>query len=101
VRVWYAGPSSPELHIARVQRRVQRGGHDIPESDIRQRYQTSRLNLIRLMPKLRELRVYDNSFEADPEHGQSTQVRLILHRALGRIVGPEDLSQTPEWAKPS
>jgi hypothetical protein len=53
------------------------------------------------MPKLRELRVYDNSFEADPEHGQSTQVRLILHRALGRIVGPEDLSQTPEWAKPS
>jgi predicted ABC-type ATPase len=100
VRVWYAGLSSPELHIARVRRRVQRGGHDIPESDIRRRYETSRLNLIRLMPKLTELRVYDNSFEADPERGQSTQIRLILQMAHGTIVGPEDLSQTPEWAKP-
>ena len=52
VRVWYAGLSSPELHLARVRRRHLRGGHDIEEADIRRRYDTSRVNLIRLLPKL-------------------------------------------------
>jgi predicted ABC-type ATPase len=48
VNVWYAGLSSPELHIERVRARVRKGGHDIPETDIRRRYQYSRLNLIHL-----------------------------------------------------
>jgi hypothetical protein len=26
--------------------------------------------------------------------------RLVLHLEGGRIVGPQDLSQTPDWAKP-
>lgn len=100
VRVWYAGLSSPELHIARVRQRHLRGGHDIPESDIRRRYETSRINLIRLLPRLTELRAYDNSVEADPDQGKLPQVRLVLHTLTGRIVGPEDLERTPEWAKP-
>ncbi|MGH8574211.1 MAG: hypothetical protein ACREX8_16790 [Gammaproteobacteria bacterium] len=37
VHVWYAGLSSPELHIERVRSRVRKGGHDIPEADIRRR----------------------------------------------------------------
>ena len=100
VFVWYAGLRSPELHMARVRQRVLRGGHDIPESDIHRRYESSRLNLIRLLPQLAELRLYDNSVEADPEQAQPPQVRLILHVVRSKIVGPEDLEQTPEWAKP-
>src|SRR5688572_18354280 len=69
VRIWYVGLSSPELHIARVRSRVARGGHDVPDTKIRERYDRSRLNLIHLMPKLTELRVYDNSQEADPHAG--------------------------------
>src|SRR5207244_10369114 len=69
VRVWYVGLASPELHIARVRARVARGGHDIPAGHIRARYDSSRLNLIRLLPRLTELRVYDNSAEADPRAG--------------------------------
>src|SRR2546422_249866 len=65
VRIWYVGLSSPELHIARVHSRVGRGGHDIPETKIREQYDSSRLNLIQLMPKVTELRVYDNSHEAE------------------------------------
>ena len=42
IYIWYVGLSSPELHIARVQSRVRRGGHDIPERDIRRRYEHSR-----------------------------------------------------------
>ena len=44
VRIWFVGLSNPELHIARVRQRVERGGHAIPESDIRRRYESSRLN---------------------------------------------------------
>ncbi len=38
VRVWYVALQSPELHLARVRARVARGGHDIPEADVRRRY---------------------------------------------------------------
>jgi predicted ABC-type ATPase len=100
VRVWYVGLSSPELHIARVRARVARGGHDIPEADIRRRWDTSRLNLIRLLPTLTELRVYDNSGNADPEAGASPAPLLILHVRRGRIAAPRDLGGTPAWAKP-
>ena len=31
VVIWYVGLESPETHIDRVQARVRRGGHDIPE----------------------------------------------------------------------
>jgi len=72
----------------------------LPEADIRRRYQYSRLNLIHLLPKLTALRVYDNSAEADPATGQAPTPRLLLHLDHGKIVGPADLSQTPDWAKP-
>jgi hypothetical protein len=100
VRVWYAGLSSPELHMARVRKSHARGGHDIPEADIRRRYDTSRLNLVRLLPRLTELRVYDNSVEADPQSGRSPRPLLVLHMFRGRIRNPKDLTKTPVWAKP-
>src|SRR4029453_1515646 len=99
VRMWFVGLSSPELHLARVRARVARGGHDIPEEKIRERYDRSRINLIELMPQLTELRVYDNSFEAAPHAGRTPQRTLILHVASGRVVEMVELSKTPQWAK--
>jgi predicted ABC-type ATPase len=99
VRMWYVGLSSPEHHIARVRARVAKGGHDIPESRIRERYHASRLNLIRLLPSLSELWVYDNSEEADPDAGMAPEPKLVVHIRRGAIVGPRDLSRTPDWAK--
>ena len=100
LRVWYAGLASPELHIERVRRRVAKGGHDIAEADIRRRYDQSRLNLIRLLPRLTELRLYDNSEEADPDAGREPAPRLLLHWRSGRIVAPRDFKDTPDWGKP-
>jgi predicted ABC-type ATPase len=100
VRVWYVGLASAEMHIERVRQRVRLGGHDIPEADIRRRYRHSRLNLVQLLPALTELRVYDNSAAADPAEGHAPRPVLLLHVERGRIVGPPDLSSTPEWAKP-
>ena len=99
VRMWYVGLSSPELHIARVRARVARGGHDIPATTIRDRYVRSRLNLIQLLPKLTELRVYDNSENADPHAGGVPEPKLLLHWAGGKVMRC-DLVHTPEWAKP-
>ena len=100
VRIWYVGLASPELHIERVRNRVRAGGHDIPESSIRRRWRHSRLNLIQLLPVLTELRVYDNSAQADPVTAKAPKPVLVLHVARGDIVGPADLAETPEWAKP-
>ncbi len=98
--VWYVGLENPELHVERVAARVRRGGHHIPEDVIRRRYERSRLNLVNLLPSLTALRVYDNSGHADPEAGGLPVPRLVLHLENGHILGPEDLSQTPGWAKP-
>ncbi|KZS58048.1 AAA family ATPase [Mycobacterium ostraviense] len=100
VRIWYVGLASPEVHIERVRRRVDAGGHDIPEADIRRRWRHSRLNLVRLLPALTELRMYDNSQDADPGEGKAPRPELVLHVVRGQIVGPPDLSSTPGWAKP-
>lgn len=100
VRIWYVGLATPELHIARVRSRVAAGGHDIPEAKIRERYEKSVLNLVDLMPKLTELRVFDNSEEGDPRRGLAPRPRLLLHMNHGKIVDSCDLTRTPEWAKP-
>lgn len=99
VRIWYVGLNGPELHLARVRARVAKGGHDIPETKVRERYDRSRLNLIRLLPNLTELRVYDNSLEADPANGQAPSPLLILHLFKGRRVAGCDLRKVPQWAK--
>jgi predicted ABC-type ATPase len=100
VKMWYVALASAELHVARVQVRVLKGGHDIPSEKIRERYDRSRENLVRLLPRLTELRVFDNSADADPQAGHTPEPRLVLHTRRGAILTmcqPEDV---PEWAKP-
>lgn len=99
VFVWYVGLAGAELHVARVRARVRDGGHDIPEALIRERYERSRLNLIALLPSLSELRLFDNSAETPPA-SEPPQPRLLLHLERSAIVGPPDLTATPEWARP-
>ncbi len=100
VRIWYVGLASPELHIQRVRARAARGGHDVPEQRIRKRYVRSLLNLLRLLPKLTELRLYDNTLEADLQAGAAPQPALILHLDRGRLATVCELASTPAWAKP-
>jgi len=99
VKIWYAGLESAELNIARVKARVEQGGHDIPEADIRKRWDTSRRNLLRLLPPIDSLRLYDNSTEADPKKGTPPRPELLLHIAGKKIVGIAP-KEAPEWAKP-
>ena len=100
LHVWFCGLASPEMHLARVARRVAQGGHDIPAAKIRERWRTSRENLIRLLPLIHHLRVYDNSAEADPAEGHAPRPVLWLEMVEGRITAPSDLSGAPAWVQP-
>jgi len=99
VRIWYVGLSSPELHIERVRERVARGGHDIPDEKIRERWEGSRKNLIRLLPRVAELVMYDNSATVALEEGEVPRPVKLLHVRNGlRYLPP--LEGVPAWAKP-
>jgi predicted ABC-type ATPase len=100
LHMWFCGLASPELHLRRVRSRVAHGGHDIPEEKIRERWNRSRQNLIRLLPLIDHLRVYDNSAEADPAEGHRPKPVLLLEMKRGKITAPSDLSGAPDWAKP-
>jgi predicted ABC-type ATPase len=100
----FCGLATAELHLRRVQARVAAGGHDIPVEKIRERWTRSRMNLIRLLPLLARLQVFDNSAEAAPGEPIPDPV-LLLEMAGGRLAFPaaDDaaaLAATPDWARP-
>jgi len=104
VLMWFCGLSTPEQHIARVQARVQAGGHPIAEGDIRRRWPLALQNLISLVPVLAALQVYDNSAEAAPGDAVPDPL-LVLQMEAGALQWPaaDDLQQlrrTPAWAIP-
>jgi predicted ABC-type ATPase len=79
---------------------VAHGGHDIPADKIRERWNRSRENLIRLLPLIDHLRVYDNSKDADPAEGLKPEPILLLEMQRGKITAPADLSGAPDWIRP-
>jgi predicted ABC-type ATPase len=104
VLIWFCGLSSPDLHIARVKARVAAGGHPIPEGKIRERYGQAQLNLIKLMPHVAYIKVYDNSAEAAAD-GTVPDPLLALEMENGQVISPapddlKALQRAPEWTKP-
>lgn len=100
VHVYYVGLASPELHIARVRARVARGGHDIPEKKIRERYTRSLANLVSLVGVVDQLHLYDNSEETADGRPHA---RRIMRMEGARIIDPSEdalIQSTPDWAKP-
>jgi len=100
----FCGLSSPELHLHRVALRVSGGGHAIAEDRIRTRWISSHANLIRLLPRLSRLQVFDNSAEV----ALGTPVPaplLVLQMLAGRVMHPgradrDALTATSQWARP-
>lgn len=104
VKIMYCGLNSPEAHIARVAFRITQGGHEIPEAKIRERWETSRVNLVKLIPHVTDLKLFDNSatvtLDADiPEPIKLLEIRNkeLLHPALDDIQNIEAIN---DWAKP-
>lgn len=98
--IWFVGLESVDLHLKRVAQRVAKGGHPIPEADIRKRWIGSHENIIRLMPFVNTLRVFDNSREAAKDEIPDPELLLSIQDGQLAYPGPEHLSSTPVWAKP-
>lgn len=100
IDIWFVGLASVELHLARVAQRVSKGGHPIPETDIRKRWIGSHGNIIRLIPFVTTLRVFDNSVEVPA--GDVPNPTLLLSIEEGELAypDPDQLHDTPTWAKP-
>lgn len=100
VRMWFCGLDTPERHLQRIAARVAAGGHDIPEDKVRDRYEASRLNLIRLLPWLARLDLHDNSIDRIPSAREIPEPRRLIRMVDRRIVSIIPLDQMPDWAKP-
>lgn len=104
VKVFYCGLDSPEAYIQRVKFRVAQGGHDIPEEKIRERWESSRLNLIKLLPYATDVLVFDNSttVAAGEEIPNPIKLLEISERALifPDLGDVQTLAAIKEWAKP-
>jgi predicted ABC-type ATPase len=86
----YVGLTSPRLALERVHQRTLAGGHNVPEHDIRRRYERSLVNLGAIGLIADALLVFDNS---------STSLKMLLV-ANGAEVSFES-SSLPAWVKHS
>ncbi len=78
VRLVYVAVATVEDSIARVARRVAKGGHDVPERDLRRRWDRSHETLTWFARHADEVRVYDNSI-----YGRRPE--LVARMADGRM----------------
>ena len=87
VVVVYIGTSNPDINVARVAQRVKAGGHDVPEMDIRRRYERSLSNLPLALSRSDYALLLDNSSERGYE-----PVAMFDHGKAEWLCAP------PEWA---
>lgn len=60
VSLYYIGLSSAEESLLRINNRVRKGGHNIPENDVRRRYSKRFSSLVDVIPYCDEIHFYDN-----------------------------------------
>ena len=77
VEVLFVCVGDVRLNIARVHLRVQRGGHFVPEEDIRRRYFRSLDNLRGILPLTNAAVLFDNSGKGHVEVAKFEDGRLI------------------------
>lgn len=88
VVIFYFSLSSATLALRRVRLRVKLGGHDVPEADVRRRFERSLCNFFELYaPLADEWRMFDNSTRG--------RAHLVAsHDALGSTV-----KDTQRWQR--
>ena len=86
IHLVFIGLDSPERCITCVRNRAARGGHFIPDADVRRRYARSVANAAQALRLADSARFYDNSGEGH---------RLILVANAGIVVWQAE--PIPEW----
>ncbi len=83
----YIGTDNVETNLSRIRWRVLAGGHDVPELDVRRRYQRSLANLSIAVKRAEHTILFDNSTEEG--------YRLV---AILSPTGNHWLNPRPAWA---
>ena len=84
----YVALDGPEQNIKRVRERAARGGHFVPDEDVRRRWHRSMANLPEALRIADEAVLYDNS---------GTERRRVLEARGGQIVWMAE--DAPEWVR--
>lgn len=85
IHLFYLWIPSPDLALLRIRDRVEDGGHDVPEADVRRRFSRTLRNLFTLYRPLGDsLHFFDNSSEVPrlvfkDEAGKTTVVDAALY----------------------
>ena len=88
VHLAFVGLDTPERSITRVRSRAARGGHFVPEADVRRRYERSLANASRALRLAGIATFYDNS---------AGQARLVLIAKDGTVVW--QAAPLPGWLR--
>jgi predicted ABC-type ATPase len=92
LHMFYLWTPSPELALVRIRGRVESGGHDVPERDVRRRFGRTLANLFTLYrPLLDTLHFLDNSSDVphlifEDEAGQLTITHAARYERLRREI---------------
>lgn len=88
IHLVFIAMDTPERCIARVLHRAERGGHFVPDADVRRRYARSVANAASALQLADIAHFYDNSGDAP---------RLVLVAEAGKVVWRAEV--LPEWIK--
>ncbi len=83
----YIGTETVEINLARIANRVVAGGHDVPEADVRRRYQRSLENVSTAISRADHVILFDNSSE------WGYQLLGVIDQGLAEWLEP-----LPHWA---
>ncbi len=89
INLIYVGVDKVQTSIKRVAQRVAQNGHNVPEADIRRRYERSLVNLPIALRQADRTFIFDNSTESGHQK--------ILTIENGRVI--EQAHELPEWLK--
>lgn len=87
VHVIYVTTENPEINIKRVKKRVEQGGHDVPEDKILSRYEKSMELMFDVICESDAADIYDNSGDKPELSGAKIDGVLCIRR------------NPPEWLK--
>lgn len=94
MRLTYVILNSPDLNVQRVRLRVAKGGHDVPEDKIRQRYAKSLEQLPWFFEHADRVFLYDNSAAEPVKMLEKTGANIeVFPQALPAILSALGLSK--------
>jgi predicted ABC-type ATPase len=84
IQLVFVALDNADLHVQRVRDRVAKGGHDIPETVIRRRYDVAFDNLTVILPLCDEVAIFNNSYAKGPSLRLTLEAGSVISNSLSR-----------------